>query len=34
MITHLEVSRGGGVFTPFVCVSVCFSAGYLKHRCS
>jgi len=34
LIINTEGSRGGRVLPPFVCVSVCFSARYLKNRFS
>jgi len=34
IITHSAGSRRGGFLAPSVCVSVCFSARYLKKRCS
>jgi len=34
LITHADGGRGGKILPPLFCVSVCFSARYLKNRCS
>jgi len=34
IVTRSDGGREGRVLTPFVCVSVCFSARHLKNRCS